>query len=50
MGYPDPHPPPSVFSQGGSLLPSTHADARCIDDGIAIEMLTRVVLMTARYT
>ena len=31
MGYSD---PPSVFSRGGSLIPSITADARCIDDVI----------------
>ena len=30
MGYSDP-PPPSLFSWGGSLLPSLYADARYID-------------------
>ena len=28
--------PPSVFSRGGSLLPSSHADLRASDDVIAI--------------
>ena len=26
-----------MFSRGGSMLPSSYADARCIDDVIAIE-------------
>ena len=32
MGYSD---PPSVFSRDGTLLPSSYADVRYIDDAIA---------------
>ena len=34
MGYAD--PPPSVFSRGGSLLPSIYADARYIAIDVVI--------------
>ena len=40
MGYSD---PPSVFARDGSLQPSSYADARSLDDVIAIEGRLRAV-------
>ena len=36
------HPISSAFSRGGSLLPSSYADARCIDDVIVSKVTTVV--------